>query len=175
VQIASLPGDLTFDSDNLRVNQSKGLLHVVTRSKDIDLNQIYGDSYVENRDGSITITPAGTFSIEAKNNKGDIELTLPPNASANVSGRTHNGDIVNEYGLSITGEEDKSVSGKIGSGQARIDLSSSNGDLRIKKGPALPSAPSVANTPTAPEPPVPPNAKHLKAPTKELPAQPVTQ
>jgi DUF4097 and DUF4098 domain-containing protein YvlB len=175
VQIAALPGDLSFDSENLRVNESKGLVHVVTRSKDIDLSQIYGDSYVENRDGRIAIEPAGVFSVEAKNSKGDVELTLPPNASANVSGRTHNGDIVNEYGLSISGEEDKTVSGKIGSGQARIDLSSSNGDLRIKKGPALPAAPSVANAPTAPTPPVPPNSKHLKAPPKELPAEPVTQ
>jgi len=175
VQIASLPGELTFDSDNLHVNESKGLVHVITRSKDIDLNQIYGDSYVENRDGRIAIEPAGVFSVEAKNNKGDVELTLPPNASANVSGRTHNGDIVTEYGLDIRGEEDKSVSGKIGSGQAMIDISSSNGDLRIKKGPALHSAPSVSSAPGVPTAPVPPNAKRLKAPPKDLPAEPVTQ
>ena len=174
VQIAALPGDLTFDSDNLRVNESKGLTHVVTHSKDVDLNQIYGDSYVENRDGRIAIEPAGVFSVEAKNSKGDVELTLPPNASANVSGRTHNGDIINEYSLNISGEEDKSVSGRIGSGQARIDLTSSNGDLRIKKGPALPAAPTVANAPSVPTPPAPPNAKHLKPPSVP-PAQPVTQ
>jgi len=174
VQIAALPGDMTFDSDNLRVNESKGLTHVVTHSKDIDLNQIYGDSYVENRDGRIAIEPAGVFSVEAKNSKGDVELTLPPNASANVSGRTHNGDIINEYGLNISGEEDKSVSGHIGSGTARIDLTSSNGDLRIKKGPALPAAPSVANAPSVPTPPAPPNAKHLKPPSAP-PAEPVTQ
>ena len=175
VQIASLPGEFTFDENNLRVNESKGLVHVVTHSKDIDLSQIYGDSYVENRDGRIAIQPAGPFSVEAKNNKGDVELTLTPNASANVNGRTHNGDIVTEYELNVSGEENKSVNGKIGSGQARIDISTSNGDLRIKKGPALPVAPTVVNAPTAPAPPVPPNAKRLKAPPKELQAEPVTQ
>lgn len=175
VQIAELPGDMTFDSDDLRVNQSKGLVHVVTRSKDIDLNQIYGDSYVEDRDGRISIEPAGPYGVEAKNNKGDVELTLPPNASASISGRTHNGDIIAEYGLSISGEEDKSVSGTIGSGQSRIDISSSNGDLRIKKGNAFPSAPSAANAPTPPNPPASPNARHLKASPKDLPQQPVTQ
>jgi DUF4097 and DUF4098 domain-containing protein YvlB len=173
VQIANLPGDLTFDSDNLRVNESKGLVRVVTRSKDIELNQIYGDSYVENRDGRIAIEPAGAYNVEAKNSKGDVELTLPPNASANVNGRTHNGDIVTEYSLNISGEEDKTVSGKIGSGQARIDLSSSNGDLRIKKGSAMPAAPSVGGSSAPPAPPVPPDAKHLKAP--KVPVQPVTQ
>lgn len=175
VQIAALPGDLTFDSDNLRVNESKGLVHVVTRSKDIDLNQIYGDSYVENRDGRVAIEPAGAYGVEVKNNRGDVELTLPPNASANVNGRTHNGEIVTEYGLTISGDQDKTVSGRIGSGQAKIDLSTSNGDLHIKKGPALPAAPSVAKPPTVPAPPPPPNARHLKAPAEELPVQPVTQ
>ncbi len=174
VQIASLPGDFTFDSDNLRVNQSKGLVHVVTRAKDIDLNQIYGDSYVENRDGSVAVSPAGAYSVEAKNNKGDIELTLPPNASANVSGSTHNGDIVTDYALSISGDEDKTVSGRIGSGQAKIDVSTRNGDLRIKKGPPVPpTPPSVADTPQPPAPPAVPNARHLRAPKE--PAQPVTQ
>ena len=86
---------------------------MVTHSKDVDLSQVYGDSYVENRDGRISIEPAGPFSVEAKNNKGDVELTLPPNASANVHGSTHNGDIVTEYGLGINGEEDKSVMGRI--------------------------------------------------------------
>ena len=174
VQIATLAGDLTFDSDNLRVNESKGTIRVVTHSKDIDLNQIYGDSFVENRDGRISIEPAGPYNVEVKNSKGDVELTLPPSASASVNGRTHNGDIVTEYALNISGEEDKTVSGRIGSGQARIELSSSNGDLRIKKCTAVPPVPGVANVPAPPTPPPPPNAKHLKAP-KELPSEPVTQ
>ena len=66
VQIAELPGDLTFDSDNLRVNESKGLVHVVTHSKDVDLNQVYGDSYVEDRDGRISMEPAGALQYRSK-------------------------------------------------------------------------------------------------------------
>jgi DUF4097 and DUF4098 domain-containing protein YvlB len=178
VQIATLAGDLSFDSGSLRVNQSKGTVRVVTHSKDIDLNQIYGDSYVEDRDGRVSVEPAGVYSVEVKNNKGDVELTLPPNASANVNGSTHNGDIVTEYALNIRGEENKTVTGRIGSGEAKIDLSSSNGDLHIKKGPAappVPPVPNVANGPTPPTPPPAPNAKHLKAPSKEPPAEPVNQ
>jgi DUF4097 and DUF4098 domain-containing protein YvlB len=174
VQIAELPGDLTFDSDDLRVTESKGLVHVVTHAKDIDLSQIYGDSYVENRDGRITIEPAGAYNVEAKNSKGDVEITLPPSASATVDGHTHNGDIVTEFGLAVSGDEDKSVTGRIGSGQSKLELSSSNGDLRIKKGPAFPSAPTVANAPTAPQVPAPPNAHHLKSSKPQTP-QLVTQ
>jgi hypothetical protein len=103
-----------------------------------------------------------------------VELTLPPNGSGTVDGRTHNGDIVSEYGLTISGDEDKSVSGRVGPGSARIVLNTSNGDLRIKKGPAFPAAPVVPNAPVAPGTPAPPNARHLRAP-KVPPPQPVAQ
>ena len=79
LELAELPGDMTLDSDDLRVNEAKGALHIVTRSKDIDINQIYGDSYVETRNGRISVEPAGTYAVEAKNDKGDVELTLPLN------------------------------------------------------------------------------------------------
>ena len=74
----------------------------------------------ESSNGTISIEPAGTYSVEAKNDKGDVELTLPPNASATVNGQTHNGDIVTDYGLTMSGDENKTVSGKIGSGTAHI-------------------------------------------------------
>ncbi|MGO8757083.1 MAG: DUF4097 family beta strand repeat-containing protein [Terracidiphilus sp.] len=178
VQIASLPGDMTMNSDDLHVTEAKGPVHVVTHSKDIDLSEIYGDTYVENRNGSITVAPAGNFSVEARNDKGDVELALPPDASATVSGHTHNGDIMTEFGLAVSGDEDKTVSGKIGGGTARIVLNTSNADLNIKKGSAFPAAPpappAAASAPKTPKAPAAPNAPHLKS-SKTLPQQPVTQ
>jgi DUF4097 and DUF4098 domain-containing protein YvlB len=172
IQIVGLPGDMTLDSDNLRISDAKGPVHVVTRSKDIDLSEIYGDSYVESNNGTINVEPAGAYGVEVRNNKGDVELTLPPNASATVDGKTHNGDIVTDYGLTVTGDEDKTVSGKIGSGAPHIVLNTSNGDLRIKKGSAFPTAPPAV--PNAPNAPGAPKAPHLKS-NKELPQQPVAQ
>ncbi|HVU47998.1 MAG TPA: DUF4097 family beta strand repeat-containing protein [Terracidiphilus sp.] len=174
IQVAQLPGDLTLDSDNLRVTEAQGSVRVTTHAKDVDLSQIYGDTYVENRDGTISIEPAGAYAIEAKNSKGDVEITLPPNAAGTVDGRTHNGDVVTDYALQISGDQDKTVSGKIGAGGPRIYLSADNGDLGIKKGSAFPPAPSTANVPNPPKPPAPPNAPHLKS-QKALPPQPVTE
>ena len=171
VQIASLPGDMTLDSDNLRVTDAKGPLHVVTHSKDIDLSEIYGDTYVEDKNGTVNVAPAGAYRRGGKNDKGDVELTLPPNASATVDGQTHNGDIVTDYPLTVNGDEDKTVNGKIGSGSAHIELSTSNGDLGIKKGPAFVPAPPV---PPAPHAPPSPKAPHLKS-NAPLPQQPATQ
>jgi DUF4097 and DUF4098 domain-containing protein YvlB len=172
LQVAELPGDLTLNSDDLHVNQAKGRVSVTTHAKDIDLSQIYGDSTVEDRDGRITVEPAGNFAVDAKNSKGNVEVTLPPNASATVDARTRNGEIMTEFGLTVKGDESKSVTGRIGSGGAKITLVTDVGDVNIKRGTAFPPAPNAA--PASPKAPAAPNAPHLK-PSKALPAQPVTQ
>jgi len=186
LDLAELPGDLTLSSDDLRVNEAKGTVHIVTRSKDIDLNQIYGDSYVETRNGRIAVEPAGTYAVEAKNDNGGVELTLPPNASASVNARTHNGDIVTDFDLPISGNESKSLSGNIGSGVARVVLSAKDGDVRIKKGSGFPPEPPSVAVPPDHKPPalnappshrapgISPQTPHLKAP-KVPPAPPSTQ
>ena len=174
LEMAGLPGDMTLNDDDLRVTEAKGQVRVITHSKNIDLTQIYGDTYVEDRDGNISIEPAGPFNVEAKNNsgKGDLELTLPPNASASINAYTHNGDIFSDYPSPTVEGESKRVAFTVGGGGAKINLTTDVGDVRIKKGSGFPTAPSVSANP--PKPPVPPNAPHLKAP-KAAPAEPVTQ
>jgi hypothetical protein len=91
-----------------------------------------------------------------------------------VSGRAHNGDIVTDYGLTVSGEEDKTVNGRIGSGTARITLNTDNGDLHIKRGQPFQAEPAAPTAPAAPGAPAPPNARHLKS-SQALPQQPVKQ
>jgi serine/threonine protein kinase/DUF4097 and DUF4098 domain-containing protein YvlB len=133
VQMAELPGDLTLDLNDLRINQAKGPVRVVTHSKDIDLNQIYGDIYVETGNGNIKVEPAGSYSVEAKNNKGDVVVTLPPNISASVNASTYKGAILSDYPVSVTGGENKQAIFTIGSGASKIILSAYNGNVSIKK------------------------------------------
>jgi hypothetical protein len=170
VQIACLQGEMTLDSDDLRISDAKGPVHVATRSKDIDLDQINGDINAEDRNGTIRLAPEGTLvhSVEVHNDKGDVELTLPSNASATVNGRTHNGDIVSDFALPVSGDEDKTVTGKLGAGMSHIVLSTSNGDLHIKKGSANQATPAAPNAPNAEK------GRHLKA-SKTPPQSPVTQ
>jgi DUF4097 and DUF4098 domain-containing protein YvlB len=170
LDLVGLPGDLTLDSDDLRVTEAKGPVRVTTHSKDIDLSQIYGDVQVSDRDGRVAVEPAGNNNLDVKNDKGDVEVTLPPNASANVDGRTRNGDIVSDFPLAVSGDEDKTVSGRIGSGAARISLSTENGDLGIRRGTGFgPIPPSAAEAPAAP---ASPHAPHLHAPNAP---HPITQ
>jgi DUF4097 and DUF4098 domain-containing protein YvlB len=179
LKLAALPGDMTLNSDNLRIAEARGPVHVVTHAKDVGLSRIYGDSYVEDRDGRISVEPAGNYAVEAKNSKGDVEVTLPPNASATVNARTHNGDIVSDYPMTSSKGENKLATFTIGSGGARIVLSAENGDVRIKKGstafPAAPPAPQlpILNVPPYPKAPDLSKAPHLNS-HKALPAHPET-
>jgi DUF4097 and DUF4098 domain-containing protein YvlB len=176
LQFTGLPGDMTLNDDDLRVTEATGPVRVETHSKNVDLTQIYGDTYVNDRDGNVDIAPAGPYSVEAKitSGHGDLELTLPPNASGTVNGSTRNGDIdVADFPLTVSGEESKTVSGRIGGGNAKIVVSTDVGDVRIKKGSAYPATPPPA-TASEPAAPIPPNAPHLKAPRTPPPA-PVTQ
>lgn len=169
LQLAALPGDMTLNSDDLRVTEARGEVRVTTREKDVDLSQIYGNTYVSDSRGQISVAPAGSYSVEAHSGKGDVEITLPPDASVNVDGHTHNGDIVSDYPLAINGEESKTVSGRIGSGENKITLNADVGDLRIKKGTGFPPVP-----PNPPAAPTAARAPHLKAP-KTPEEEPVTQ
>jgi hypothetical protein len=81
---------------------------------------------------------------------------------------------MSDYPLSISGDESKSVSGKIGGGSAKVVLSADVGDVHIKKGSGFPATPPPPTTSEDGAPPVPPTAPHLKAP-KTPPAAPVTQ
>lgn len=170
VQFGSLPGDMTMDQEDLRVTEAKGNVRVTTHSKNVDLSQIYGDTFVEDRDADISIAPAGSYSIQATSSsgQGNMDITLPPNASATIDGRTHNGDILSDYPLDISGDESKTVSGRIGSGSVKIVLSTDVGDVHIKKGSGFPTDAQAAS---GDEPPA--NARHLKAP--KTPPVPVTQ
>ncbi len=168
IQIASLPGQLMLDSDDLRVVAAKGAVRVVTHDKDVDLSQIYGDIYVEDKMGTVSVAPAGAYAVEVSNAKGGVTLTLPPNASGTVDGRTRNGDVESDYPLTVSGGADKTVTGQIGSGGHKIVLSSVDGNLRIKKGPALPPTPPAPGVQSSQHVP------HLKVP-KSGPVEAVTQ
>ncbi len=180
----SLPGDLTLNDDELRITEARGSVNVKTHSRNVELNEIYGNTTVENRDGEISVELAGNYNLDARNEKGGVEVTLPPNVSANVDGSAHNGDISSDFQLKQSGEESKTIQGTIGSGTAKIVLVARNGDLHIKRGsepppppPAVPGttgavkAPKVPATPKTPATKADGSAPHLTGATPK----PVTQ
>jgi DUF4097 and DUF4098 domain-containing protein YvlB len=173
MEIPKLEGDLTMDSDDLTASQITGPLHVVTRSKNIELTGVAGNARVENSDGDITlsaIAPLG--SLEVINHSGGVTVTVPDNAAFSVSGSTtEDNDLHTDFPLQVSSSSDRrTLSGSVGSGGPKIGIDVWHGDLELRKGSA-----SVAETPEPPTPPAPPRGvRHLK-PSGPAAPQPVTQ
>jgi DUF4097 and DUF4098 domain-containing protein YvlB len=167
MDIERLPGDLSLNSDTLHATQVIGPVRLATRSKDIELNQVTGETHIQDRNGRVELDMAGSFPVEVKNEKGDVEIALPANANVTVDAHTHNGDIVSDFPLTVNGEEDKTLAGNIGKGGPKVEVSTEHADLRIRKaGDAAP--PAAPATPKAPAPPK--NVPHLKTQKAEEPA-----
>jgi DUF4097 and DUF4098 domain-containing protein YvlB len=178
LELARLPGDLSLNGDSLHATQVVGPVRVVcSRSKDIEMSQVYGDTYIEDRDARVELDMAGSYPVEVKNEKGDVEVSLPPNAAQTVDARTHNGDIVSDFALEISGDNDKTMTGNIGKGGPKLVLSTEHADLRLRKGDEVAPLSSLSvppKAPAAPKAPPAPGVPHLK-PSKGAEATPVTQ
>ena len=147
------------------------------------MTQIYGDTRIERQERRrVELGMAGSYNVDVKNVKGDVEIALPPGVAATVDAHTHNGDIVSDFPLEISGDENKTMTGTIGKGGPKITLSTEHADLRLRKGdeagplPPLKPVPPVTGAPKAgavPKVPVAPNAPkvpHLKPQTGDVPA-----
>ncbi|WP_263358440.1 DUF4097 family beta strand repeat-containing protein [Acidicapsa ligni] len=183
LELGRLPGDMSMSLDALHVTQVAGPVRVVTHSKDIEMSQVYGDTHIEDKDARVEVDMAGSYPVDVKNNKGDIEVSLPADAAVTVDGRTHNGDIVADFPLVISGDDNKTIAGNIGKGGPQLTLSTQNGDLHLRKGsdaPPLPpvvgvtGAPAAPRAPNAPRAPSQPGVPHLKTPKGQT-EQPVSQ
>lgn len=73
--------------------------------------------------------------IEAETVNGSATVTIPGDANATVKAETVNGRIMNDFGLPVRKGEyvGRDLYGRIGSGEAKIDLSSVNGVLALKR------------------------------------------
>ncbi len=157
LEMVRLPGDLTLNGDSLHAAQVVGPVRLIcSRSKDVEMTQVYGDTHIEDEDARVELGLAGAYAVEIKNHKGDVEVSLPPGTNQSVDARTRNGDIVSDFPLEISGDENKAATGNIGKGGPKIVLSTDQADLRIRKGEAAGPIPPVSSVPKVPSVPKPP-------------------
>ena len=142
------------------------------------MSQVFGDTHIEDRDARVELGMAGAFPVDVKNQKGDVEVSLPPGTNQSIDARTHNGDIVSDFPLEISGDENKTATGSIGKGGPKMTLYTEHADLRLRKGdeapPTPPAPPRAMSAPKEPAAPNAPNVPHLKSSKSET-AAPVTQ
>lgn len=96
-----------------------------------------GYAEAETVNGSIVASMGrATWSdaLDFRTVNGGITLELPANLSAEVRAKTVNGDIVTDFPLLVTGRlGPRSLNGTIGNGGRRLDLSTVNGSIKLRK------------------------------------------
>ncbi len=135
--LSTLPGQLVLDSGNLELSDSPGDLWLETRNKDIRVEKVSGSIHITNRYGEILIRfeRPPQHSVTVENDSGGIELILPEHSGGALEVVARNGDVLNEFTAPRPTRQgsDTYLSGRLGSGGPRLVLSTSYGNIRIRR------------------------------------------
>jgi DUF4097 and DUF4098 domain-containing protein YvlB len=140
ITVASVPGDLEISGDSLRGADMTGPSRLVLRSKEVYLDNVSGDLQVESTNGDIEVhasskLPLGNMTITGR--KGDVTLTLPPNAGFQLDATTRKGDITSDFGnvkINERGGGTSTATGTIGNGAGKVVINADMGDIKVTKG-----------------------------------------
>ncbi len=160
-QLARLDGEVEISPNaDLSADQVGGPVTLNTRNRNITMERVSGDLAVTNRNGSVDLTvapPIGNLSVENRN--GSVTVTLPNEAGFVVQAETTNGEVENEFSLpSGGGENHPTMSGTVNQGGPLLRITTSQGDISLKKG-------SIA--PLPPLPPLPPRLSSVPSSSQD--------
>jgi DUF4097 and DUF4098 domain-containing protein YvlB len=170
---ARLDDEFSISHDSLDASQLVGPVVLKTADKNITLDRVAGSVDVTNRNGSVAVTHAPpSAAISIQNTHGSVDLGLPGSTGFTLSAQTRNGDMENDFGLETQGSEsNRSLKGNVAGGGPPVDITTTDGDVTIRRStiapvPPVPPAPPITfnppappKAPKAPKPPAPPVGK----------------
>lgn len=162
----------------IRVENARGRVEIVAANDDVVVRDFTGDVSIENVNGDIDLAGIDSRSVSAgtvngdvsytgsiredgryrlASHNGDISIAIPEGVGATVSVATFAGEFHSDFPVRL----DRAAPGRrfdfvIGSGRARIDLESFNGEIRLRR-PRAPigstgrAAPGLASLSREPE------------------------
>ena len=145
-QLSRLDGQIDISSGSaLSTSEAVGPLTLTTHSRNITLDRIAGDVSVTNRNGSVDVTSAPPLSnVTVENRNGSVSITVPEQSNFAYQFDATNGDIESDFTQIKSPGEDSSkkvVSGTIGNGGPLLRITTSQGDVSLKKGSIMPLPP----------------------------------
>ena len=140
VELQDIDGAVEVRTSNghIRAEGIRGALDATTSNSSIHamLDKVDGAVRVQSSNGGIDLTlPPNTQSaVRAHTSNSGITLHLPGEVNARLSAGTSNASISSDFEMRMRGEISKHhIEGSIGNGGPLIDLSTSNGQIRIMK------------------------------------------
>ena len=130
--------DVRTSNGHIRAEGIRGALDATTSNSNIHatLEKVDGAVCVQSSNGGIDLSlPPNTQSaVRAHTSNSGITLHLPGEVNARLSAGTSNASISSDFEMRMRGEISKHhIEGSIGNGGPLIDLSTSNGQIRIMK------------------------------------------
>ena len=119
------------------ITDSRGAMRVESVDGDVTLRGVDSDDVSVNVvDGDVVY--AGTIHDDGRyflsTHDGDLNVTIPRNANVRVSVATFDGDLVSDIPIQLEGDfSQKRFSFTIGTGQALMELSSFDGEIRLSQ------------------------------------------
>jgi hypothetical protein len=157
VSVERVGGEVSASTGNGRVNvlNTEGTVRVSTGNGDVQVRDAAGAVRVSTGNGRVSVTTA-QGPVEARSGNGDIDVrmtalraaedmtfstgsgdvrvTLPASYNGELDASTGNGTISSDFDLKVEGRmSPRRVRATIGSGGARLRLSSGNGGLELRK------------------------------------------
>ncbi len=142
IEVQEVTGTLEAKTTNGRINVTgaSGRVNLLTTNGTIRANNLKGSIRAKTTNGSIRASfqdsPEDEVNLGTTN--GSVRLTLPAGTNADLLARTTNGSVTTEFPVMMRVEGEikerpKRVEGKLGSGGVLLDLSTTNGSIRILK------------------------------------------
>src|SRR6266581_1067890 len=136
ISVEGSQGEITAETVQGTVNVSGGVgtVSLKTVHGDISLVQIESaNTEATTVNGDVTydgiIKDGGRYRFSTHD--GDLRVSIPEKSSVSVSVSTFNGDFSAYFPVELTGKTKHRFSFTIGSGSARLELESFNGDIRL--------------------------------------------
>jgi len=149
-------GDVSLQSvsGGIELEGAKGRIDVHTVSDDIALTDIAGDVSAETVSGDIRLEGIESSHVEVSTvsgdvvydgalkdgghyrfstHAGDLAVVVPPTTNATVAVSTFDGDFDSSFPVSFTGTSKHNFRFTLGSGSARLDIESFNGDVKLRR------------------------------------------
>ncbi len=145
ITLKSIEGDVTLA-------KARGRMEVSTVEGNLEVTDVAGELSVESVDGDVTLLRVESSSVEVNTvdgdvvydgtikdggsyrlatHDGDLEVAIPVGAGATVSVATFDGEFDSCFPVNITETRKHRFTFTIGSGKARLELETFDGDVKL--------------------------------------------
>jgi len=137
LKVEKVPGTITMDLGEFTGTNLVGPVRLITKSKDIHLEDFTQSLELETERGDIELKPGKVpvAKIDARSRSGNIDLELPESAKFELKAATNRGEVQNEYGSPLEAEtegEGARLKGKVGEGPV-LTITTDRGAVTVKK------------------------------------------